>query len=114
MTIRRNVRTLHDSRQVTEQRNEETLSNQAKVMEQLGCMQSQLDWLAFNIDLDTVDISGFFPIKDNDMVHRFLSDSKGNFNEKRKLFEFMLYTTVTNLKSMSQAFGESLLSLIHI
>ena len=108
VTIRRNVRILHDSQQVCEQRNEEMLANQTKIMDQLTRMESQMERLAFNIDMTSIDISGYFPIRNNEMIYAFLSNEDGTLEEKKKLFEYMMYTSVTTLKTMKRAFGESL------
>ena len=88
------------------------LDNQKNIMEQLSRMEKNMERLAFNIDMDTVDISLYFPIKDNEMIHNFMSDVDGTFNEKRRQFEFLMYSTVTNQKSMKRAFGESLKSTL--
>ena len=84
VTIRRNVRILHDSQQVCEQRNEEMLANQTKIMDQLTRMESQMERLAFNIDMTSIDISGYFPIRNNEMIYAFLSNEDGTLEEKKK------------------------------
>ena len=75
-------------------------------------MQNQMTRLAFNIDMDTVDIYIYFPAKDNTMIHNFLSDEDGNFHAKRKQFEYMLYTCITSQKSQKRPFGEALKNTI--
>ena len=87
-------------------------SNQSKMMLQLDRMEKQLNRLAFNIDMETVDIYSYFPAKNNDMLMQSMSNEDGQFDEKRKQFEYMLYTCITTQKTQKQPFGDALKNLI--
>ena len=86
--------------------------NQSKMMAQLERIEKQLNRLAFSIDMETVDIYSYFPAKDNDTLMQFMSNEDGKFDEKRKQFEYMLYTCITNQKTMKKPFGDALKNLI--
>ena len=77
-------------------------------MSQLNRIEANLDRLAFNIDMNTIDISKYFPLKSNADLMEFLSDEEGTFEAKKKQFKYMLYTCVTNQKTQKRQFGEAL------
>ena len=106
------MKNVQESQALQEQRNTTIETNQGKMMEQLNRMEKELQRLAFDIDMNRPDITDFFPIKDNGSIREFLSNEDGNFKERRKQFEFLLYDVSSKQKTHQKQFGEALKKLL--
>ena len=81
---------------------------QSQHSQDLNEIKGLLNRLACNSDMDSVDLQPFFPVTDNETILRFMSDSDGQYEKRRKAFESFLYSIVSSNPTNKRLFSDAL------
>lgn len=96
--MRRNVHNTYDT--VRSNHNKLTVNGQntLNIMDMLRDIKEELKQFTFYIRMNSVDVSDFFPLKNDKDLALFLDKSHEDWERRRRGFHHLLFTTVTKNK----------------
>ena len=74
-------------------------------------IKAMVQKLTVDKEMDYLDMQPYFPCSNNKTLNDFLSNTDGQYDRRRKSFEFMLYGVVTTTTN-KRLFEEALMSCL--